>query len=239
MGVSSIIAINRLISREVRYSVRHANWASELALLPDKSVDHALCSCSRVGMASKLVRVTRGWIIAFCELEDVGSWQEACEENECRWFRPGVIIDSNRSVDRRSGQWSSGVEAVITMWSGEGKPAHSADGTGVFMLPMRRPGDKRVARIRPIELYMEIVRAFSGDDDLILDPCCSAAASGVACLRRGRRFLGLESDAQLLRIAQEWMSAEASSTTMEDEKRRQLPLFPDRLDDASAREDKP
>jgi DNA modification methylase len=56
-----------------------------------------------------------------------------------------------------------------------------------------------------------MVRAKVGADQLVVDPYCGSASTGVAQLRRGGRFLGIEIDPAYLDIAARRLSqAEAN-----------------------------
>lgn len=56
---------------------------------------------------------------------------------------------------------------------------------------------------KPEALIDRIVKAFSKAGDTILDPFMGSGTSGVVSLRNGRRFIGIEKDADYFKIAQE------------------------------------
>jgi site-specific DNA-methyltransferase (adenine-specific) len=45
---------------------------------------------------------------------------------------------------------------------------------------------------KPVDLMHQIVRKCTDPGQLVLDPFCGSGTTGVACLREGRRFLGVE-----------------------------------------------
>ena len=51
---------------------------------------------------------------------------------------------------------------------------------------------------KPVELLNRIIRASTINDDLILDPFCGSATTGVASLKNGRRFIGVDSNIEYL-----------------------------------------
>ena len=51
---------------------------------------------------------------------------------------------------------------------------------------------------KPFNLLERIVLATSEEGDLILDPFCGSATTGVAALSHGRRFIGIDSDQKYL-----------------------------------------
>lgn len=77
---------------------------------------------------------------------------------------------------------------------------------GRFKLPGRRPssvlrhtailGNRREHPTqKPDALMAELVADYSQPGDLVYDPCCGIGSTGQGCLRTGRRFLGVEVDA--------------------------------------------
>jgi site-specific DNA-methyltransferase (adenine-specific) len=54
---------------------------------------------------------------------------------------------------------------------------------------------------KPVALLDRIIRASSNPGDLVLDPFCGSATTGVAALRNSRRSVGVEREGQYLKIA--------------------------------------
>jgi site-specific DNA-methyltransferase (adenine-specific) len=51
---------------------------------------------------------------------------------------------------------------------------------------------------KPVELLDRIIRASTNRDDLILDPFCGSATTGVAALQNSRRFIGIDLDIEYI-----------------------------------------
>ena len=47
---------------------------------------------------------------------------------------------------------------------------------------------------KPVPLMMHLVSAFTADTDTVLDPFMGSGTTGIACIRTGRRFVGIEQD---------------------------------------------
>ena len=62
---------------------------------------------------------------------------------------------------------------------------------------------------KPLELMEYFVRTYTNPGDLVLDNCMGSGTTGVACLRTGRRFLGIERDAEHFRTAARRVRSEA------------------------------
>lgn len=59
---------------------------------------------------------------------------------------------------------------------------------------------------KPIALMEYLIRTYSNEGDMVLDNCMGSGTTGVACLRTGRKFIGIEQDADYFKIAQERIS---------------------------------
>ena len=62
----------------------------------------------------------------------------------------------------------------------------------------------------PLELVEQFVLAATNKGDLVLDPFAGTATSGVAAVRNGRRFLGIELNAAYAKIARNRLATEAA-----------------------------
>jgi site-specific DNA-methyltransferase (adenine-specific) len=72
---------------------------------------------------------------------------------------------------------------------------------------------------------LELVADFTDPGDLVLDPFCGSGTTGVACLRLGRRFIGVEKDATYAAVARERLEAEARGLTLRDARAGQTSIF--------------
>jgi site-specific DNA-methyltransferase (adenine-specific) len=76
---------------------------------------------------------------------------------------------------------------------------------------------------------LELVDLFTQPGDLILDPFMGSGSTGVAAVRLGRRFIGIEKDARYFEIACERIADAVSRPDMfiaqRAEPAKQQPLF--------------
>lgn len=47
---------------------------------------------------------------------------------------------------------------------------------------------------KPVALLEWLIRTYTNEGDLVLDPCFGSNTTGVACMRLGRRYIGIEKD---------------------------------------------
>ena len=72
---------------------------------------------------------------------------------------------------------------------------------------------------------LELVELFTDPGDLLPDPFCGSGTTGVACLRLGRRFIGIEKDAKYAAIARERLEAETNGLSLRDARAGQIGMF--------------
>lgn len=56
---------------------------------------------------------------------------------------------------------------------------------------------------KPVELLRYLIRTYSNEDDLVLDPCCGVGSTCVAALMENRQFIGIEKDKGYFNYAKE------------------------------------
>ena len=78
---------------------------------------------------------------------------------------------------------------------------------------------------KPESLMLELVELFTDPGDIVLDPFCGSGTTGVACLRLGRRFIGIEKDAKYAAVARERLTAESQGLSLRDARAGQLSLL--------------
>ncbi len=61
---------------------------------------------------------------------------------------------------------------------------------------------------KPSELFAEIIKDFTEEGDTILDPFFGSGTTGVACVRMGRKFVGIEISPEYCKIAEKRIQAE-------------------------------
>ena len=54
---------------------------------------------------------------------------------------------------------------------------------------------------KPIALYEYLVKTYSNEGDIILDPCMGSGTTGVACMNTNRNFIGIERDREYYQVA--------------------------------------
>ncbi len=69
------------------------------------------------------------------------------------------------------------------------------------VLDMRYSGNKMHPTQKPVSALLPLIKAFTREGDLVLDPFCGSGSTGVAALLAGRRFCGIELDPSYHQVA--------------------------------------
>jgi len=56
---------------------------------------------------------------------------------------------------------------------------------------------------KPTALIEWILKYYSKEDDVVLDPTMGSGSTGVACKNMNRRFIGIELDEEIFKVAEE------------------------------------
>lgn len=174
-------------------------------------------------LCAAFLRIGARWSVVFCALEQLGWWKVSSGKRWVRgsaWWRDNAApqFTGDRPGQRYEGiaimhpagrkRWARGGEC----WSPKGITAMESRGDG-------HPTPK------PVWLMQECVDAFTDPGELVLDPFCGSGTTGVACLRMGRRFIGIERDEKYAAIARERLVAEQRGLTLKDARAGQSSIF--------------
>lgn len=180
--------------------------------------------------AEDMAKVAKRWVIAFCQIEAVGKWRTSFELSGLEWVRGGIWRKPNGMPQMTGDRPAVGFECLAIAhpngrkkkWNGGGKHA-------VWTYPV----DQNVGGVgrhehptqKPIALMIDLVSDFTDPGETILDPFAGSGTTGVACLRLGRRFIGVEKDEKYFELACERLRAEESSQTIASRRAGQTSLF--------------
>jgi len=209
-----------------RWSLFSGDCLQRLAELPAESVDlvfadppYFLSNGGFTCQSGRRAPVEKGRWDASAGIEAdhafTRAWLEAC----------GRVLKPTGSI------WVSGTQHVIfsvgfamqslgwrllntvTWYKPNASPNLSDDGEGrVWTSTSPRGEEKALGRHptqKPVALLTRIVEATAAEDGLVLDPFSGSGTTGVAALRLGRRYLGIERDPEWLALARARLEAES------------------------------
>jgi site-specific DNA-methyltransferase (adenine-specific) len=166
-------------------------------------VDFTSIDGIREKAAEQAVKASRGWVLIFCTPEGVAPWRDALEAAGAKYKRACVWVKPD-SAPQFNGQGPAmGAEMFVAAWCGRGHSAWNGGGRrNVFTHPCQPPDRTGLHPTeKPISLMAELVDLFTAPGQTVLDPFMGSGTTGVACARRGRRFIGVEQDETYFELA--------------------------------------
>lgn len=149
----------------------------------------------RPEVATRAVEACTGWLIFFCMAEGVRAWRDALEAAGARYKR-AMVWHKPDAMPQFNGQGPSvGFEMMVSAWCGEGYSRWNGGGKpGTFTHNKNTPGGSQHPTQKPLPLMQELVELFTFPGDLICDPFLGSGTTGIAAVKLGRRFTGIEMD---------------------------------------------
>jgi len=169
----------------------------------------------RQWVAGQFARLAARWTVAFCQVEAAMLWSDALTAGGANVRRIGVWIKPDGMPQFSGDRPGMGYESMVfahrkgrSKWNGGGR-------VGVFN---HNKFDERTGHEtqKPLPLMLELVELFTDHGDLVLDPFAGSGTTGVACLRLGRRFIGIEKDPKYAQIATERLQAEERGLSLRE-----------------------
>lgn len=171
---------------------------------------------------ARLLELSKQWVVCFCALEQLGEYKRAAGED--RWIRSGIWDRRAGSAFARSDRPFQGAEGIAIM-SGAKKKIFPAGAKRAVWTSTIERNDREHETQKPLPLMIEMIQDFTRPGDLVLDPFCGSGTTGVACIRTGRRFIGIEINRTHAAFAKERIDAEEKLSTLTAQRSGQEALF--------------
>ena len=183
---------------------------------------------TRDACGDAFARIASRWSLVFCQLEGAMVWREAVCGDTHRYMRTMIWVKPNGQPQLTGDRPGVGYECICVThprgrarWNGGGKRVwleHCVDANF-----SREPRQHETQK--PMPLMLELVELFTDPGELVLDAFAGSGTTGVACLRLGRRFIGIERDPKYAAVARERLRAESQGLSLRDARAGQLPMF--------------
>lgn len=156
----------------------------------------------REDVAAKMVAASDGWVLTFCMAEGVAPWRDAFEAAGAKYKRAMIWIKPD-AMPQFNGQGpAAGFESITAVWCGNGYSRWNGGGrVGTFTHNKNTGGKHEHETQKPVPLMAELVELFTNRGDLVCDPFMGSGTTGVAAVRLGRRFTGIEIEPKYFDIA--------------------------------------
>lgn len=189
----------------------------------------ALAEDHRGFCAVQFARLTQRWTLTFSDLESTEAWLQDLVDAGLRRWRFGIWNKLNCQPQLSGTGPAVGSEGIAIAhsekamrWNGGGLPAR-------WDFPIATDNNGRSSRIhttqKPEALMAALIEQFTDPDDIILDPFCGGGTTGVAAVKAGRRFIGIELTEKYARGARARIEGGWALETPRDEAAGQFGLF--------------
>lgn len=183
----------------------------------------------RTAVSKQSAGLVSRWTIAFCQIEAVAAWRAAFEAGGLEWVRGGIWRKPDGAPQFTGDRPGQGFECLAIAhpkgkkrWNGGGKHA-----VWTHSLEHGHGNGKRNEHptVKPLALMLDLVDDFTDAGDVVLDSYAGSGTTGVACLRRGRQFIGIEKKPAYFELAVERLRAEQDSSTLTAARAGQVAMF--------------
>ncbi len=151
----------------------------------------------RTFLGRQFARLTRRWVVVFCQVEAVSTWIASLEvESNARtlhYLRTAIWVKPDAMPQITGDRPGMGYESIVcchadgkSKWNGGGK-------VGVFTFNAKEPAEQKIHQTqKPQALMRHLVSMFTDPGELILDPFGGSCSTAVACKVLGRRCVTVE-----------------------------------------------
>ena len=159
-------------------------------------------NASRADIAQYCVTASRGWVILFTLAEGVRAWRDDLQAAGARWDTTCFWVKPDASP-RFNGQGPArGAECFVTCWAGAGYRRWNAGGKrGVYTHCVNTGRQGEHPTEKPVPLMAEILADFTRPGEVVCDPFMGSGTTGVAALKLGRKFIGIEQNERWFDLA--------------------------------------
>ncbi len=215
------------LQRRVKDGLRTSKGGGRISDPRNPTLSFApLAEEQRSAAAEQFARLSARWQVVFCQAEAAMRWTDALESAGLAKRRLGVWVKPDAMPQFTGDRPGMGYESIVfthakgrSRWNGGGR-------VGVFTHNKNSPGGAHDHETqKPLPLMMELVELFTDPDDIVLDPFAGSGTTGVACLRLGRRFIGIERDPKYAQVAIDRLTAESQGQSLREFRAGQLPMF--------------
>lgn len=166
-------------------------------------------------IAAALVKASSGWLIIFTLAEGVRAWRDPMQAAGAKWDTTLAWVKPDASP-RFNGQGAArGFECAVTAWCGPGYRKWNGGGKrGVYThcVNFQRQGEHPTEK--PLPLMADLVSDYTQPGELICDPFMGSGTTGIAAVRHGREFIGIEQNEQWFDLARRRISDALSRPDM-------------------------
>jgi DNA modification methylase len=186
--------------------MRGANgWKGEISV--ERNLGFDAITAEQIAGLSAFASTAARWSLVFSDTESAHLWREAMESAALQYVRTAFWKKTGGAPQFTGDRPAVACEAITVChpkgrkrWNGGGKH-------GFYDVPivLDRGGPESEARVhttqKPLALMSALVSDFTDIADVVADPFMGSGTTGVACVRLGRKFIGIEREPKYFDIA--------------------------------------
>jgi site-specific DNA-methyltransferase (adenine-specific) len=179
-------------------------------------------------IAVESLRLSKRWVVVFCALEQIGIYSQSAGK---AWVRATVWHRTNSAPQFTGDRPGQACEGVAIMHRKGRKRWNRGGHSLIWVGPTINSCGDRMRGVlnhptpKPEWLMIDAIEAFTEPDEIILDPYCGSATTGIACLLLGRRFIGIEKMPEYAQLSRDRLAAHEAGSTLQAARAGQMPLF--------------
>lgn len=138
------------------------------------------------------VRICKGWILCFSDLESIGMWSKALANAGAKKHNTLIWTKRNAAPKFQGNGPASASEAVVTFWAGKGQSVWNAGGGYGHYHYSVDQHSRRHKTQKPLPLMRQFIIDFTMPGQLILDPFAGGGSTLIAAKQTHRDYIGYE-----------------------------------------------
>lgn len=244
-------SIEQVLTGEARWHIETGDCLEVLRRMPDSSVDAVITDppynsrthtgamrfdtasgkpgkleipfshLTNMEFLTECLRVSRGWVIAFCSMEQIGHYQLMADK---AWIRAGFWRRSNATPQFTGDRPAVAGDAVAIMHR-PGRKRWNGGGSAAYWEHASEQRNRIHPTQKPVPLMAELIEQFTQPGDVVLDPFNGSGTTGVAAIKLGRRYAGIEMSVEYADAARRRLMAETGTERHTGDGRIQMGLF--------------
>lgn len=154
-------------------------------------------------IASECARMSRRWVLVFCAMEQQAEWRQALTAHDLEHVRFGIWHKPGATPQFTGDRPGTVTEAIEIAHQAGKKRWNGGGGFGMWTFPIvkSQTGARCHPTQKPEALMEALVRDFTDEGDVILDPFAGSGTTGVAAKRLGRRAILIEREEKYCEVA--------------------------------------
>jgi DNA modification methylase len=203
-------------------------FACSYARRVDFGFDHLTPELRRA--TARAAARARRWSLVFSDTESAHLWRTSLEAAGLDYART-LFWDKLGSTPQFTGDRPAVACEAMTLAHPPGRKRWNGGGKrGIYAVPIsaNRAGhrdERRHPTKKPLDLMLALIADFTDPGDVIFDPFAGEGTTGVAALRLGRRFIGVERDPKWAEMVFDHLRAEEAGSTFSGVRAGQVAMF--------------